>query len=185
MGIRFRNISSIEIIGDGAIATNSIGVGQFIPCLILDTKDADDVSKIIMVDTSNGTIDSKIQWCRPFFKKNIIYLRIMYQEPIEVDFYIKFDIIKHYFLIETIITNKAVILYNGKVGEKISEKINSKEDNILVEVPNTGYQKTWRKMLNKMLRRKYKSEGLTYGKAKEMACIVIEKIEKFKYIRVK
>jgi hypothetical protein len=185
MKIKFGSISYIEIVGDGAIATSSVGVGRFISCLILDTDDRDDVSKVIMASNTKETMDSEIQWCRPFFRRDILYLRVKYQEPFEVDFYIRFDILKHAFLIETIMNNKAVILYKGKKGDKISKKIKTKADSVLIEVPDTGYKKTWRKMLDKTLRKKFENDGISRGKAKEMAVAAIQEIENFKNIKMK
>ena len=174
----------VPIVGDGALATSSIGVGRFIPCLILDTSGRNDISKLLKANPSQGVVDSRVQWGRPFTRRDIIFLRITFFEPIESDFHIKFDVLEHGILVETILNNKAVILFEGNKEDSVSEKLTNNEDNILTEVPDTNYKDTWRKIWKGQLVKKYKGQGYSRSQAKNIADSIINEIESFKHIQI-
>jgi hypothetical protein len=74
-----------------------------------------------------------------------------------VSFGIEFELARHSNLIDGIIQSRGMYLQTGKPGDKISDL---NPNNLLLEVPEVGFDKKWDSLLFEFLKVKYKKKGV-------------------------
>jgi hypothetical protein len=153
-----------KIVGDGIMASPSIGEGRFIPSLIIDIGENQEISELIALHKDSLPGDTELAWSKPntFFKIKSVFLNLDFLKPMKVKFAIEFDLATQYSLVDGIIESKGFYLQTGKSGDKIT---NLETGSILIEVPNLEFNSIWNNILKETLKSKYKKEGASKSEA--------------------
>lgn len=176
MAKKFRSIEDVNVIADGLIGSIFVGEGRPIPVIIIDATNRPDIVEYIDAHEFEPPGDVEVQWGSALFDRNKISLMISSSRPVKTEFGISFDVTTQYSLIDAVLHAKGVYLQTGKAGDMIATKIDAPK--ILIEVPDTGFFRTWNKILNAALVKIFKKEGLPKAKAVVAAKELIQSMRK-------
>lgn len=172
----------IPIISDAAIATPKIGDGKLIPVLLLDTKDRQNLEKMVIAHKFLPPGDVKVWWGRaPKSTDDKVTLFLEFYRPAELTILIDFDILRQGVLIDLMLASKSFYLQPSRQGERFSTTLDNPR--IIVEIPDTGFADIWNKMRRKAVIKDLKRKGLTRREAKVAADRLIEEWRKFSKLR--
>ncbi|MDD2540915.1 MAG: hypothetical protein PHH28_07710 [Desulfuromonadaceae bacterium] len=172
----FRSIETVNVIADGLIGSIFVGEGRPIPIIIIDATNQPDIAEYIDAHEFEPPGDVQVQWGTSPFDKRKISLIINSSRPVKTEFGINLDAVTEYSLIDAVLHAKGLYLQTGKPGDKIATRIDAPK--ILIEVPDTDFFKTWNKILNSVLVKKFKKEGLPKAKAVAAAEELIQSMRK-------
>ncbi|MCJ8211659.1 hypothetical protein MUY27_18215 [Mucilaginibacter sp. RS28] len=148
-----------QVVGEGALSSTVIGEGRFIPLLIIDPLGHQEIKELISVHRNLPPGDAIFRWSSSIWNRKKIYLTIEFMKPMKTSFAIVFDTQNENALIEGIIQSRGFILQVGKTGDKPSST--QKEDKVLLEVPDLGFDFKWNTILTDVIKSKYKKMGLS------------------------
>ena len=134
------------IVGDGAIAGPAFE-GKLIPVLILDTRNNPRAAEAIRISRFLPMGDVTFSWGRSGKVPVVLSLELI--RPAPAHFIIPFDVRKHAALIELIVKSHGVYLQAGVPGDRIKHNIDA--DKLAVELPDTGFELLWPKLLRKTM----------------------------------
>ena len=165
-----------RIINDAAVATVGVGDGRLIPLLIIDSSGRPDIEELVRVHEHLPPGDVKVQWGDLKTTPDGIALILRFTRPLEVLLLLKFDIVRQGIVVDQILLSKALYLQPGREGDRLGNTLDAKR--ILIEVPETGFSKTWDEILFKHLVKDFRRRGLPKHQAKEAARGAIEEWRK-------
>jgi hypothetical protein len=164
----------LEIVADGAMATGSLGQGKFIVLVILDTSERPDVEEFVRIHKYVQTGDVKVGWVGYPKGRNNLSLLIEAARPSEVTFFIRFDLTRHWALVDQIIRTRALYVQPGRQGDRLRATL--QQPRILVEIGDLGFDRTWDGIAHDAVVRRLRSEGLSKADAKHAASELIQKL---------
>ncbi len=173
----------VPIVGDGAIATVTLGEGRMIPVLIIDTSERPDVEDLIKAQEQQPQGDVQSQWGRLSRSKSHVSLVLVFQRPSNVLLILEFDAVRQGILIESILTSKALYIQPGRMGDRLSSTLDNSR--ILVEVPERGFWQEWRNIWHRKLEKYFRKEGLKRSDAREAARTAISQVREICEFRVR
>lgn len=165
----------VPVVADGAIATVVLGEGRLIPLLILDTSKRPDIEDMVMAHKILPPGDVKIQWGCIRKLENTVLLILQFQRPSEISIILDFNVTNQGILVEQILKAKSLYLQPGRAGDRLSTTMDKPK--IIVEVPDSGFQKEWKKIWLKELTKMFRTKGLRRGEAKLAAETAIHEIQ--------
>ena len=172
---------TVPIVGDAAIATQTLGEGRFIPVLIIDTSDRPDIDDLVKVLKRPRPGDVTSQWGRRHWHRKTVALILTFERPSQVLVILEFDVTEQGILVDSILTAKALFLQPGRKGDRLSATFDSPR--ILVEVPARGWKAEWDKLWSKALAKKLKEMGLKRQDAKKGASAAISLMREMEGLR--
>lgn len=133
--------SIYEIISHGKYSSSITGESRFIPYITIH-KSALSVVELIDIHSETPPGDVETTWTRKMsiFKPKELILKLKFSAPQELTFGIKFEIDKHYELIDGILISQALYLDTGDYSHKF---MISESNKILIEVPRTSFSSKW------------------------------------------
>lgn len=162
------------MVGDGAIATVTLGEGRMIPVVIIDTSERPDVEDLIKAQEQQPPGDVESRWGRLSRSKQYISLVLAFERPSNVLLILEFDVVKQGVLIESILTSKALYIQPGRMGDRLCSTLDNSR--ILVEVPEGAFRQEWRNIWHRELGKHFRKEGLKRSDAREAARTVISQL---------
>lgn len=180
---RLTNISSVSIIDDGVIIDQAWAGGRPIPAIIVDASERRDIVEYINAHKMQPPGDIVSQWGTSIKSNNFISLMLKSSRPVEIDFAIGFDAKTHHALIDGILRNNGFYLLEGKHGDKVSTLIKKHSGRILIEVPATGFEPIWEKILIKAIGKKFKHQGLNKKQSEIAVNDYIRSMREFWHLR--
>lgn len=144
---------------EGLVANRDYADGRFIPAIVVNSKTDNYLKEIIELHSSITTGDIEIQWSgliESYFNINKWILNVKFLKPAKYEMNIIFSLEEHYFIIDSILRSRGLLLSYGCKGDKVS----SLEKRISLEVPITGIETRWENVLKKVVRRIYKKHKL-------------------------
>ena len=172
-----RETQPARIISDAAVASVGVGDGRLIPLVIIDSTGRPDVEELVRVHEHLPPGDVNVQWGYLKDSSDGIALILSFIRPAEVLIVLQFDIVKQAVIVDQILSSKALYLQPGRDGDRLSNNLDARK--VLIEVPDTGFSKTWDKILVKYLVKDFRRRGLPKYQAKEATKAVIEEWRKF------
>ncbi len=171
-----------KVVSDGTMSSPVVGEGRFIPALIIDVKENNEIIELINLHKKMPPGDIATQWSFPntLFKPKVMYLNLEFSKPMRIEFGIEFNLELQHFLIDGIIQSQAFYLVTGVSGMKVSEIIH---DSILIEAPNPNIDTIWNEMLRNIIRKRYKGIGAKKSEIKNYVEEHIESMRSFWNIR--
>ncbi len=174
----------MRIINDGAIATVGMGEGRLVPLVIIDTSERPDIEELVRVHQYVGPGDAKSAWGRlKGSGEEKISLILQFVRPAELMLVLEFDIAKRWGLVDQILTSKGIYILPGRDGDRLSNKLDAPK--VLIEVPDTGFGKTWEDMWHRHLMGELRHRGVSRQHAKQAARRVIREWREFGRLRMR
>lgn len=147
------------LVGNGAIATSGVGDGRMIPVLIVDCKNKTEIEDLISSHTDSNPGDVISTWGWPRWNNNLVYLILKFTKPANIEFGLKFNVMKDSALVDSILHTNAIYLQSSSSGRSLSDGLDGEK--IIVEIPNTDFLPRWDKIYEKCLIKKFKKSGLS------------------------
>lgn len=157
---RVLKISAVSIIDDGVIIESEWANGRPIPAIIVNADMRPDIIEYINAHKDQPPGDVVVQWGTALYSKKKISLILKSSRPVSLEFAIEFDANKHHALIDGVLINNGFYLFEGKLEDKVSTLLSNQSGRILIEVPATGFESIWEKILKKIINKRYKKQGL-------------------------
>lgn len=170
-----------RIINDAAVATVGVGDGRLIPLVIIDSVERPDIEELVRVHECLPPGDVRVQWGELKSGPGGIALLLTFTRPVEALLVLNFDIVRQGGVVDQILSSRALYLQAGREGDRLSNTLDAKR--ILIEVPETGFSKTWDGILFKYLVKDFRRKGLPKQQAKDAAKGAIEEWRKFDRLR--
>ncbi|WPV00041.1 hypothetical protein SNE26_28935 [Mucilaginibacter sp. cycad4] len=153
MKIKTYSIKVFQVIADGVLSAPGIGEGRFIPSLIVNGIEDQELVDLISIHQETPPGDAIFLWTRPLWDRSKIILNVAFKKPMIIEFGIEFNLPTQNTLIDGIIQSRGFFLQVGREGDKPSTLFS---DRILLEVPEMGFDKKWDEILIAIIRSKYK-----------------------------
>lgn len=161
---KFINIDAVKILEDGVVIDPCWADGRPIPSVIVDASKRKDISEYVEAHRNQPPGDVVVQWGTSFPKKKKVSLIIKSSRPVLTEFAIGFDVEKNHALIDGIIQSNGLYLQTGSAGERVSQKLS--EGRVLIEVPKTGFEQIWEKILLDFTGKYFRQRGLSREQSK-------------------
>ena len=171
-----REQEPLKIVADAAIATSGVGQGKLIPLVILDTSERPDVEEFIRIHTYVGPGDVTVAWVQYPKGKNNLSLYVEAVRPSEVIFFIRFDLMSHWVIVDQIIRSRALYIQSGRPGDRLRTTLD--KPRISIEISDSGFDDIWESIGHEAVIRRLRSEGLSKGDAKLASSLLIQKWRK-------
>jgi hypothetical protein len=155
----------VRVVGDGAIQTVNVAEGRLLPVLIIDAQQRPDIVEHVRLHQHSGSGDVKTTWCK--LQDTDVGLLLQFSAPSETTLVISFDVLKQHSVIDLIIQSRGLYLQCGKPGDRLKDTIN--DPKVVVEVAESGFDKTWEKILLGAVRENLKALGSDGRTAKRLA----------------
>lgn len=162
-GVKRGDISPVLIVGDAVIASRGIGEGRLIPLVIIDTSSRLDIDDFVKAHTQLPPGDVETQWGRPPRKKDRIWLVLSFLRPSKCLVVLEFEIVIQGILVEQTLTAQALYIQPGRPGDRLSTTIDNPR--VIVEVPRSGFDVEWNRMLHRSITKDLRKRGLNRTKA--------------------
>ena len=172
----------VRIVADAAIATRNLGEGRLIPLVILDTAERPDIEELIRIHEYITPGDVEIQWAKLKNSEGTVELILSFKRPSELIVVIDFDIVKQGILVDQILTSKGLYIQAGRDGDRFKTKPDAKK--IIIEIPDTGFLKTWDQLFHSNIVKDMRKNGLGRQQAKNAATMFINELRKFGKLRM-
>jgi hypothetical protein len=176
-----REAQPARIINDAALATVGVGDGRLIPLVIIDSVERPDIEELVRVHEILSPGDVKVQWGELKSSPSSIALLLTFTRPAEALLVLNFDIVKQGLVVDQILSSRALYIQTGCKGDRLSNTLDAKR--ILIEVPDTGFSKTWDEIIFKHLMNDFRQKGLPKPQAKNAAKGAIEEWRKVGRLR--
>lgn len=173
----------LRIVSDAMIATSAVGEGRMIPLLILDTSKRPDVEELVRVHEHVSPGDAESMWTHLKGDEDKVTLVLCFIRPMELTVFIEFDVLSQGGLVDRIVAARALYIQPGRDGDRFASTMDSKR--IIVEVPETGFDDHWNKVLRKVIFRDYRARGLSRSESKLATERFIREWRGFTGLRVK
>jgi len=177
----------VEVVNDGAIAGAGAVLGKLVPVIIVDARDRPDLRDVVAQGQDpqlHG--DVTVAWGRPqgreFYNRFVVSLLLHFIRPIDTYALLLFDVQKTSTLIDLIIRTKYLYFQAGSPGDRLGNTLDSAR--ILVEVPHTGFEKTWDRLLYDSLVTEFRSRGLDKKASASATKQTISTMREFQSIRL-
>jgi hypothetical protein len=172
----------VEIVNDGAMAGTGVVFGKLIPVIIVDARERPDLRDVIKAhDSSRQLGDVRVAWGRPkgrdFDNRFVVYLHVHFVRPIESHALLLFDLKERAKLVDLIIRSRLLYLQAGVPGDRLGYTLDS--GRVLIEIPHTGFEKTWDRLLYDSLVTEFKWRGLDKKASAAAAKETISSIREF------
>jgi hypothetical protein len=177
-----RDASPVPIISDAAMATAQLGNGRLIPLIIFSKAAREDLAELVRVHDHFPPGDVTIQWGRVPPSSPDISLLLRFLRPVMTTACFTFNLSNQFALIDQILRSGAVYLQPGNPGDRL--KTTMSVPRVLVEIPDTGFQESWQRLLIKTVRARLRGDGLSRRAANEAAKEVVAQLRKLDDIRV-
>src|ERR1035441_509417 len=180
-------LSPLSIVADGAIATGATALGKLIPVLVIDTTIRADINDIIEAHTVLSSGDVAVQWGRlrgrgiPDWSEVTLILHFI--RPVETYIVLSFALPKQITIVDQIIRVKSLYIQVGAPGDRVSD--GSDDSRVLVEVPDTGFETAWQKILLDHVVAEVRARGHNRRASLEAARRMIDELNRFGDFRLK
>lgn len=155
--------SIVPVVGDGAISSPDFGDGRFIPVLIVDCSNHQELSDLIMLHSEEAPGDVTTIWGRRLLSKKFVFLEMAFSKPMRTTITLQFSVEKQGDIVEWIRKVRGVYLQPTCSGRRVIEGIN--KEKILVEVPKESTFPGWERIHTDSLVKKYRRSGLGRAQA--------------------
>lgn len=184
--VRAHEAKPVRIVADAAITTRGRHGGRLLPLLLLDTTDRPDIAEFIRLHRFLGPGDVKTQWGKIESKGHdgTAALFLTFIRPLEFFMVLEFNIARQGFLVEQTLIGQGLYLAQAEGdGDRWIKNID--RPTVIVEVPDTGYRKTWDDLFFKNVAQDFRKEGLSRSQSRQAARSFIEEWRKFATLKMR
>jgi hypothetical protein len=178
-----REALPVRITGDGALSTGGVADGRMLPVLILDADARPDIREFTKMHRHGGPGDVKVQWGQLPDYEDTVMLILSFLRPVELKVIVAFELHRHHgSLVEQILAMHGLYIQAGTEGDRLKNTMD--QPRVLVEVPDTGFRRTWDKLYFQFTVKKLRAAGLDRRQAKVGAREAIEQLRNFGQFRM-
>ena len=160
-----------------------MGEGRLVPLVIIDTSERPDIEELVRVHQYTPPGDVKCQWGRlKGSGEGKISLILQFVRPAELILVLEFDVVRQGGLVDQILISKGLYILPGRDGDRLSNKLDAPK--VLIEVPDTGFSKTWEDILYRHLAGDLRKSGLSRQQSKQSAREIIREWREFGHFRM-
>ena len=174
----------VRIVADATISTRGLQGGRMLPVLLLDTSDRPDLAEFIRIHDHFEPGDVKTQWGQVAGHEGTVALLLTFTRPMELFVVLEFEIVRQGILVEQTLTGRGLYLTQAEREDDRFMK-NSDRPSVIVEVPETGFEKTWNDLFHKRLAKDFRAKGLSRSDSRRAARSAIEELRKFGSLRMR
>lgn len=180
-----REARPVRIVGDAALSTRGLHGGRLLPLLLLDTSDRPDISEFIRIHSKTSELgDVKTQWCQIQGHDRTAVLLLTFIRPVELFMILEFDIVRQGILVAQALAGQGMYLAIAEhEADRLKENIDRPK--VLIDVPDTGFGKTWDDLFYKHLAEDFRGRGLSRSDSRRAARSAIEELRKFGSLRMR
>ena len=168
---KVRDSELIQIAGNGAVATPSVGDGRLIPYLLLDCQRRFDIHDLILNHQDQPPGDVMSSWAIARFDSNSVFLHLDFKRPTPANFFIQFDLSKHAMLVDGLMQSNVTYIQSNTVAKDVVD--GGDKPKILIEIPSDKPPFVWDTLFEKLVRKQFRREGLKRAQAAEAAKMAI------------
>lgn len=152
--------------------------------LLLDITQRPDIVEFIRIHQYSEPGDVNLQWGQIEGHEGTTALFLRFVRRMEMFMVLEFDIVKKGFLVEQALTGQGVYLAKaeGENDRLIKDIVRGK---VLVEIPDTGFDKVWDDMFHKVLAKHFRSNGLGRSESERAARSYIGELRKMRSLRMR
>ncbi len=174
----YREDEIVRLIGDSAIATDTVHGGRMVVVLILDCMGPPEITDLIRLHAVQPLGDIVSTWARSGTKGAEVALHLQFLRPTPGEIMIVFDLPRLQFIVDSIIQNHACYIQSNVHGKKLSEAMNG-VPRVMLEIPSEGLPFDWDKEIHQSVYDRMRREGLDRSQAKLAAKNSIEMSRNF------
>jgi hypothetical protein len=176
----------VPIVGDGAMAGTGHVFGKLVPVVIVDATDRPDLHDVVEAHQFQEPGDHTIIWGRArgteYDNRFVISLLIHFVRPVESFALLLFDLKDSAALVNQIVKTKYMYLQAGAPGDRLGNTLEAKR--VLIQIPDTGYEKTWDKLLYDSVVADFRNRGLDKKESASAARMAIASLNDFESFRL-
>lgn len=161
----YREDEVVRLIGDGAIATDTVHGGRMVVVLILDCMARPEITDLIRLHAVQPLGDVVSTWARSGTKGAEVALHLQFLRPTPGEILIVFDLPRLQFVVDSIIQNHACYIQSSVHGKRLSEAMNA-VPRVMLEIPSESLPFDWDKEIHKSIYDQMRREGLGRAEAK-------------------
>lgn len=171
----------LPVVADAAVAVGAVGEGRLIPLVIVDTTTRSDFEELVRIHQYTPPGDVESQWLSINGIVEHLALRLAFKRPSQITVLLNFPISEKAFLVDQILTAKALYIQPGRVGDRLITTQNAPK--ILAEIPSTGFREAWDEMYYRHVTKEMRKRGLNRQQAKAAASNFIREAREFGEMR--
>jgi hypothetical protein len=177
------NPQPVPIVGDGSVSTVGVRNGRFIPLVILDTRERRDVEAIIEAHRSGlAPGDVLVTWGELNGRRDHVALICQFIRPVETLVLIEFAVFPEGILVDQALVAKALYIQAGQPGDRLRHDL--QKPRVLIEVPDTGFQRVWDKLFLKSNESYFRAQGFRRSEARTAARQLIARLREVGAFRI-
>lgn len=170
----------VRVVGDGAIQSEGVADGRFLPVLIIDTTDRPDIVEHVRLHKNSGTGDVETTWCK--LEESDVGLLLSFKAPTKTSLILTFNVSKQYSLIDLVVQSRGLYLQCGKQGDRLRDTLDKPK--IAIEVAKSGFDQPWEKLLLSTVRQQLKVSGIDGRTAKRTALEHVHQMRRLASLRL-
>lgn len=169
MGFDVRDLGKqlVRIRSSGFLSAEEISLGRPTPWLMLDTDRQPALAAAIAAHREVSLGEAETRWSHAVIKPDAVYLRIQFHDPVDSEFFVEFPLALFADAALAIMRARAVILVDGMGAPEGARPVGRPQ--MSLEVPNTGYEEHFHKILHRYWARQLRSRGVPRNKARTRA----------------
>jgi len=137
------------------------------PVVMVDTSDRPDIDELIRVHRFTPPGDCSSRWATALDGGESVFLILKFARPLEADLTIEFNLERHSGLVDNILRARGLYLLHGLDDDTFTTT--TENQRILVELPPTGFERTWEGVFRRHVAKIARREGASSSQARRAA----------------
>jgi hypothetical protein len=174
----------VRIVADAIASTRGRQGGRMLPVLLLDTSQRPDLAEYIRVHRSFEPGDVNTQWGQVAGHEGTVALFLTFIRTMELFVVLEFETARQGILVEQTLRGRGLYLAQAE-SEDDRLMMNPDRLTVIVEVPDTGFDKTWNDLFHKYLAWDFREKEMSRSESRRAARSAIEELRKFGSLRMR
>lgn len=153
----------IPVVADGALAIPEVDQGRLIAVAMVDTTETVELAEFIRIHQHVQLGDVRSQWATVGRHPNEMILILNFDSPVEFTVGLVFDMEHRAGVVDQIIRSQSMYLQHGVEGDTVTSTMENPR--IHIDLPSTGFESRWEKVLRRHLESNFRNRGLTRRQA--------------------
>ncbi len=157
----------VRATSSAAIANADTAGGRLVPLIMVNATGHPEVTELIRVHGYTTAGDVASQWATVLGKPNVVHLLLKFARPVATTISVEFPLPELAGAIDNVLRAKSMFLLEGPKGSTFTST--QGQSRILLELPSTGFEKTWDHIFHKAITNMMREEGLSRRQAEHQA----------------
>lgn len=148
----------VRAASSAAIANADTAGGRLIPLIMVDASGHSEVTELIRVHEYTAAGDCFSQWATVLGRPDVVHLLLEFLRPVATTVTIEFELPAFAGAIDNVLRAKSMFLLEGQKSSTYAST--ESQPRILMELPDTGFEKAWDRLFHKSITNMMREEGL-------------------------